>query len=220
MSVPKKETSLMASLGVGKPKQLYPINSVGVHFMYGLVPSSYAAKPLALATVRDGMHRFYPPRRSDHWKFYQEFMRICQQEIPRESLPSECEPKPMVGMVGCWVVFGPTVWSNAKFHDILIDLLHSSLNGEYPGLQSLIQIKAVVHVNKTRDLLEFCYFGPPDDVSENTSPGQTDPPPNLGHVDCNIILVVEEKTKNDDINPHGKKRKQASIVGFFKKKKN
>ena len=33
---------------------------------------------------------------------------------------------PMVGLVGCWISFCPSVWVGDKFHDTMMDLLNKS----------------------------------------------------------------------------------------------
>jgi hypothetical protein len=147
----------------GKTKKMWAIKSRGVHVMFGHVAQQYKTERLAKILVEEGMYNFHPPKRSSHGQFFQETLRVwsvMQEKQPDLSVP---RPKAMVGTTGTWASFGPIegkklrLIENAGLWTTILQHLDSS----YPT-GSLVRVDAVVHNNRTRDVLDAFQCSPDD----------------------------------------------------------
>ena len=124
----------------------------------------------------------------------------------------------MCGLIGGWVVFGPSVWVGKHFHNSMMDHLSQCFLEEMES-SFLIQIKAVVHLDKSRDVLEYVHFSPiplARDVGEIPAVPRMSEPPLPGDLDCNMMWIKAEEDNEGYENGYTKKGKQTSILDYFR----
>ena len=212
----------MATQTMETTRQKFTIRKSGIYVLLGHLETGMPqpTKEMVDRIVQRWMVRTYPAKNTPHLLF----SRLCQDCRDCFEVLAKYQSRPILGMVGHWMCYGPmtrNVWKHVRRDDwkILIEHLDQSL----PTSGVLVTVGVVIHNNGSRDTLwwmihpmipSICGSSSDDDsVGDDVEARTTNRTVQLEWEKVEDALLQENMVGNNNEPEEGKQKKITDYFG-------